>query len=460
MLFDAHIKSAMPGGTSTATTVPGDDQAALENARRGTAQVRQLDAEMKASEEKDKEKPAVLRVNSIPVLTTPEQKIRKTHTPTEPLGGATGSPVAPDESSAAMAEAPSSSTTQTSSASKLDASKTKKDKLKKKKKSKGKKEKKSKRAKGGDETRPIPTPQQSAQVPTVPVTQAPPEPAMEPSNTLPTAQRPASVTQAAPAPAVESLGKDLTQHVEHLGDDQRVPPTDAVPKEPTSSTAPAACAKMAAKKAAPKKPGTNTVKVPVKTDSPAPNVPELNEAAMEKDVRQAQQVSSLMRSNTTSQYAPSPAPQATAAPTPTAEENKEGSDVDDEDEGEEEEDEFCTDIESDLEKETERENQPEQAKENGKEKDQQKGEGKDEKNEKGTDQKNEKDKDKEKGQQKVKTEPTDGKRRVRKKRREKTAVEKALHARYMKFSRSLKRNLSLKTHTAWYGLSVYMKSLR
>ena len=45
-----HNTPTMAGGASTATTIPGDDQEALDNARRGTAEVRKRDAEMGVDE--------------------------------------------------------------------------------------------------------------------------------------------------------------------------------------------------------------------------------------------------------------------------------------------------------------------------------------------------------------------------------------------------------------------------
>ena len=405
-LMPIHTTSTMSGGTSTATTVPGDDEAALQNAREGTAQVRKRDAELKPKgcDGSSKGTPGVLRVNSVPVLKTPEQRIRKTHTPTEALPDATGSPVAPEESSAAPPEASPSSAAPSSDVSKSDASKPKKDKVKKKRKSK--KGKKSKNAKGDSGMRPVPTPQQSAQMPVVSASQAPPAPtapAVEPSTALSPAER------------------ELIDHVAQLGDDDTSPKADAIPAEsvPSSSTpAAVACAKPAAKKAAAKKPardtppGTVAVKVPVKTDCSSDG-PGHTEETMAQEVQQAQEVSTLLRSTTASQFAqsPAPTPPSTPAAPNTAAENKEGdapdqndSENDDED-LEEEEEEESNDIEDALDKEAEKGSQPEQ-------------------------------------QQEAVQGAGNGPGKVKRKRREKTEAEKALHARYMKFSRSLKRCLS------------------
>jgi len=339
-----HNTPTMAGGASTATTIPGDDQEALDNARRGTAEVRKRDAEMGVDEGPSASRPKVLRVNSIPVLKTPENKIRKSSTPKQPLDAAPVPAKTTDTTTEDTEPTPSSAAP---TGSQPETCKTKKDKKRKKK---GKKSKKAKADKNECGTRPIPTPQQNIKPPAVSATEAP------------TSAAPSQPATMHPEAALTQADRELMEHVENLGGDTREAPAAATSSE-ASARAPVragdSMVKPAAKKAAAKPPYVRSkVEQEVKTsNSPAPAVPEFNESTMTRDERAATQLNNLHRSSTASQYAPSPAPAAPNGAVPLQEsdhqkegdEHKEGADQSDD----EEESEESGDLEDELDKEVE-----------------------------------------------------------------------------------------------------------
>lgn len=87
------------GAGSNASTVPGSDDAAIENARVGCEQARQQEAATSAAAAANAEpkalpaRPGILRVNSVPVFSphTPSDKIRRTNTPPVSLEPTTSS---------------------------------------------------------------------------------------------------------------------------------------------------------------------------------------------------------------------------------------------------------------------------------------------------------------------------------------------------------------------------------
>lgn len=96
------------GGSSVATTVPASDADAVENAKRGCAQAKELEATAPtAAAPSTTARPSLCRVNSVPVLEsphTPADRIRRTSTPTAPADppqsgtGAHEASVTPEES--------------------------------------------------------------------------------------------------------------------------------------------------------------------------------------------------------------------------------------------------------------------------------------------------------------------------------------------------------------------------
>lgn len=345
-------------------------------------------------------RPKVLRVNSIPVLKTPEDKIRKSSTPQQPLDAAPVPANTPDTTTEDTEPTPSS---ETPTGSQPETRKTKKGKTRKKK---GKKSKKAKADKNECGTRPIPTPQQNIKPPAVSATEAD------------TSAAPLQPTTKHPEATVTQAERELMEHVENLG---REAPAAATSAE-ASAQAPvrAGDLKPAAKKAAAKPPHVRTkVEQGVKTsNSPARGVPEFNESSMNREEQAATQLNNLHRASTASQYAASPAPTVPNGAVPVkgsdhqeeCDEHEEGADQSDDEEGSEESDDLEDEIDKEVERNEQNATQP--------------------------------------GESQPKSDSTQvtptatESPKKKKKRREKTPAEKALHARYMKFSRSLKRYLS------------------
>lgn len=93
------------GASSNATTIPGSDADAVENARRGCAQAKELEVAQGASAvaPSTTARPNLLRVNSVPVLSphTPVDRIRRTSTPKlaePPQSGSSTQENTPEES--------------------------------------------------------------------------------------------------------------------------------------------------------------------------------------------------------------------------------------------------------------------------------------------------------------------------------------------------------------------------
>lgn len=93
------------GGSSVATTVPASDADAVENAKRGCAQAKELEATAPtAAAPSTTARPSLCRVNSVPVLQsphTPVDRIRRTSTPADLPQSGTGTheaSVTPEES--------------------------------------------------------------------------------------------------------------------------------------------------------------------------------------------------------------------------------------------------------------------------------------------------------------------------------------------------------------------------
>lgn len=92
------IPPHLPGALSQATTVPATDEDAKENALKGYAAARAAETTNATSKpaKSAKSPPTLLRANSIPILKTPKERIRRTQTPSDQVSE--GSTVTPRQS--------------------------------------------------------------------------------------------------------------------------------------------------------------------------------------------------------------------------------------------------------------------------------------------------------------------------------------------------------------------------